>query len=85
MTTINNGYALDWNGHGSNLAINLKDLLQEQKFVDVTLVADGHMFKAHRLILSALSPYFQQMFGEMPANQQAFGNFFYFIDLIQRN
>lgn len=35
-------------------------LLEEDKFVDVTLVsAEGKIVKAHRLILSASSPYLE--------------------------
>lgn len=45
------------------------ELLEAKQLVDVTLVADGHMFSVHRLILSTLSPYFRKMFTQMPANQ----------------
>lgn len=79
MASIRDGYALSWDTYASNLTINFKDLLQQQKLVDVTLVADGHLFTAHRLILSALSPNFQQMFDQMPVTQQAFGKFLIFL------
>lgn len=81
MASINNNeYALSWKDYASNFSISLTDLLQQQRLVDVTLVADdGHLFDAHRLVLSALSPYFQQMFDRMPVNQQAFGKFSIFL------
>lgn len=59
--------------HATNLSSNLQDLLKQKQMVDVTLVADGVFVDAHRLVLSAVSPYFRQMFTQMPVNQQAFG------------
>jgi hypothetical protein len=41
-------------------------LLQNETFVDVTLAADGHAIKAHRMVLSACSPYFQHLFFDNP-------------------
>lgn len=74
-TTNDEYYPLSWNNYANNFNISLTQLLQQQKLIDVTLVADGHLFRAHRLVLSALSPYFEQMFAQMPVNQQAFGKF----------
>merc|ERR1712018_1116709 len=37
-------------------------LLEEESLVDVTLSADGQFIRAHRVILSACSPYFRQRF-----------------------
>lgn len=34
----------------NNFFISLMELLDAKQLVDVTLVADGHMFSAHRLI-----------------------------------
>lgn len=53
------GYTLSWDNHANNFPINLIDLLKRNEFVDVTLVADGHLFSAHRLVLSVMSPYFR--------------------------
>lgn len=66
-------YSLSWVDHASDFFLNLKDIFQRKECVDVTLVADGHMLSAHRLVLSALSPYFRQIFAQVPANQSAFG------------
>lgn len=69
---------LRWNEHSNNFSASFKELLEQRELIDVTLVADGHLFSAHRLVLSALSPYFRQMFIQMPANQQAFGKYLLF-------
>lgn len=66
---------LSWDYHADNFPISLMNMLKRKEFVDVTLVAGGHFFSAHRVVLSALSPYFQQMFTHIPSNQQAFGKF----------
>lgn len=78
MASSFEGYSLGWNDYATNFSISLTDLLKRKELVDVTLIADGHLFNAHRLVLSALSPYFQQIFAQMPTNQQAFGKFFIF-------
>lgn len=75
MSTINDdSHTFGWNDHANNFSISFGDLLQSKEMIDVKLVADGYLFDAHRLVLSALSPYFRQMFTQMPANnQQAYG------------
>lgn len=78
MASAEDEYTLIRNDHSSNLTINLKDLLEQKELIDVTLVTGRHMFRAHRLVLSAISTYFRQMFVQVPANQQAFGKFFVF-------
>lgn len=34
-------------------------LLHDESFVDVTLAVEGQLLKAHKMVLSACSPYFQ--------------------------
>ena len=50
----------------------MASLQLEKSLCDVTLQAtDGHQFDAHRLVLSASSPYFKAMFtGHMEESQQ---------------
>ncbi|XP_046439847.1 protein bric-a-brac 1-like isoform X2 [Daphnia pulex] len=57
---------LRWNNYQSNLTSVFDQLLQNETFVDVTLAADGHAIKAHRMVLSACSPYFQHLFFDNP-------------------
>lgn len=73
MTARGEKFMLHWKDQAYNLSAFFKDLLEHKELVDVTLVADGYLFSAHRLVLSSVSPYFRKMFSQMPANQQAFG------------
>ena len=52
-------YCLKWNNHRSTLFSVFDNLLEEESLVDVTLSADGEFIRAHRVILSACSPYFR--------------------------
>ncbi|XP_035777049.1 modifier of mdg4-like isoform X29 [Anopheles albimanus] len=65
-------FSLCWNNFNSNLSAGFHDSLVQGDLVDVTLAAEGHLVKAHRLILSVCSPYFRKMFMQMPVNQHAF-------------
>lgn len=77
MAPSNERYSVSWAQHANNFSDSFYDLLEQKQLVDVTLAADGHLFPAHRLVLSALSPYFHGMFAEMPVQQQAIGNLFF--------
>ncbi|XP_055304399.1 modifier of mdg4-like isoform X3 [Sitodiplosis mosellana] len=65
-------FSLCWNNYNTNLSTGFHESLLKGDLVDVTLAAEGHLVKAHRLVLSVCSPYFQKMFTQMPANQHAF-------------
>ena len=59
-------YCLRWNNHQHNLLSVFEDLLNHEAFVDVTIACDGLNLKAHKIVLSACSPYFQSMFYNTP-------------------
>lgn len=59
-------FCLRWNNYQSNLTNVFDQLLQSESFVDVTLACDGHSVKAHKMVLSACSPYFQALFFDNP-------------------
>jgi Cys2His2 zinc finger developmental/cell cycle regulator len=41
-------------------------LLHDESFVDVTLAVEGQLLRAHKMVLSACSPYFQALFVNHP-------------------
>ena len=55
-------FLLKWNNHRTNLVNVFEHLLQHENLVDVTLAVEGKFLKAHKIVLSACSPYFQTMF-----------------------
>lgn len=59
-------FCLRWNNYQTNLTNVFDQLLQSESFVDVTLACEGHSVKAHKMVLSACSPYFQSLFFDNP-------------------
>lgn len=59
-------FCLRWNNYQNNLTSCFDQLLQSQSFVDVTLACEGQSLKAHKVVLSACSPYFQSLLMENP-------------------
>lgn len=59
-------YCLRWNNHQSNLLSVFDQLLHDESFVDVTLAVEGQLLRAHKMVLSACSPYFQALFVNHP-------------------
>lgn len=60
-------YCLRWNNHRSNLLTVFDELLQNEAFTDVTLACEGgNPIKCHRMVLAACSPYFQNLFTDLP-------------------
>ncbi|XP_055311327.1 protein bric-a-brac 1 isoform X2 [Sitodiplosis mosellana] len=59
-------FCLRWNNYQSNLTNVFDQLLQNESFVDVTLACDGNSMKAHKMVLSACSPYFQSLLFDNP-------------------
>ncbi|VEN60848.1 unnamed protein product [Callosobruchus maculatus] len=59
-------FCLRWNNHQSNLLSVFDQLLHDESFVDVTLAVEGQLLRAHKMVLSACSPYFQSLFVNHP-------------------
>ncbi|XP_046803165.1 uncharacterized protein LOC111686739 isoform X2 [Lucilia cuprina] len=60
-------YCLRWNNHQSNLLGVFSQLLQDESLVDVTLAcSEGAPIRAHKVVLSACSSYFQSLFLDHP-------------------
>ncbi|XP_055716542.1 protein tramtrack, alpha isoform isoform X2 [Phlebotomus papatasi] len=59
-------FCLRWNNHQTNLLSVFDQLLHAETFTDVTLAVEGQYLKAHKMVLSACSPYFQALFVNHP-------------------
>ncbi|XP_043283633.1 protein abrupt isoform X2 [Venturia canescens] len=59
-------YALKWNDFQSSILSSFRHLLDEEDFVDVTLACDSSSFTAHKVVLSACSPYFRRLLKANP-------------------
>ena len=62
MTTADEKLCLQWNDFKENVNSAFADLRQDKEFTDVTLACeDGHQVEAHKLVLIASSPFFQNI------------------------
>lgn len=59
-------YSLRWNNHQNHILRAFDALLQTKTLVDVTLVCAETSIRAHKMVLSACSPFFQRVFSETP-------------------
>ncbi|XP_065368866.1 protein tramtrack, alpha isoform isoform X1 [Calliphora vicina] len=66
MKMASQRFCLRWNNHQSNLLSVFDQLLHAETFTDVTLAVDGQYLKAHKMVLSACSPYFNALFLNHP-------------------
>uniref|UniRef100_A0A0P5LPZ1 Zinc finger and BTB domain-containing protein n=1 Tax=Daphnia magna TaxID=35525 RepID=A0A0P5LPZ1_9CRUS len=66
MTTSQQLFRLHWKNHSPNFVTVFSQLLNTESLVDVTLACDGKQIQAHRVVLSACSNYFQELFVSHP-------------------
>lgn len=52
-------FCLRWNNHHPNLITVFSTLLQNDQMVDVTLISENREIHAHKIVLTACSPFFQ--------------------------
>ncbi|KAJ8921777.1 hypothetical protein NQ315_008403 [Exocentrus adspersus] len=57
-------YCLRWRYHHSNLQTMFSQLLEREAFCDVTLACEGRTIKAHKIVLSACSTYFEAILSQ---------------------
>jgi len=62
-------YCLRWKYHHSNLQAMFSQLLERESYCDVTLVCEGKTLKAHKVMLSACSTYFDTILSEHDENK----------------
>ena len=52
---------LTWDSHGKNASEAFSGLRNDEFFSDVTLACQDQQFKAHKVVLAACSPFFEQV------------------------
>jgi len=57
----NEKFCLRWNDFESNISVAFRELRDDKDFFDVTLACDDDQIQAHKVILSACSPFFRQI------------------------
>lgn len=60
-------FFLKWNDFQTNMVTSFRHLRDEKSFTDVTLACEGQTCKAHKMVLSACSPYFKSLLEENPS------------------
>uniref|UniRef100_A0AAG5D4B8 BTB domain-containing protein n=1 Tax=Anopheles atroparvus TaxID=41427 RepID=A0AAG5D4B8_ANOAO len=62
-------FCLRWHNHQASLLSSLPILLDQSHLTDVTLMAEGQKIKAHRVVLSACSTFFSELFRTLDGAQ----------------
>jgi len=62
----NEKFCLKWNEFESNVSTAFRELRDDKDFFDVTLACDGNQLEAHKVILSACSPFFRGVLKRNP-------------------
>ena len=59
-------FCLRWNDFESNISVAFRELREDKDFFDVTLACDDNQLSAHKVILSACSPFFRNILRRNP-------------------
>ena len=59
-------FCLRWNDFESNISVAFRELRDDKDFFDVTLACDDEQIQAHKVILSACSPFFRSILRKNP-------------------
>eukprot|EP00092_Neocalanus_flemingeri_P018881 GFUD01020449.1.p1 GENE.GFUD01020449.1~~GFUD01020449.1.p1 ORF type:complete len:280 (-),score=66.78 GFUD01020449.1:72-911(-) len=59
-------FCLRWNNFENNISIGFRELRDDKDFFDVTLACDDKQLQAHKVILSACSPFFRSVLKKNP-------------------
>lgn len=54
-------YHLRWQDYPHSVVTSFRHLKEDEDFVDVTLACNSQQFTAHKVVLSACSPYFKKL------------------------
>ena len=59
-------FCLRWNDFEKNISTAFRELRDDKDFFDVTLACDNNQIRAHKVILSACSPFFRSVLKKNP-------------------
>ncbi|XP_037072195.1 protein tramtrack, beta isoform-like [Pollicipes pollicipes] len=62
-------FCLKWDGFQGSVTSLFNSLRQQGELVDITLCCEGQRLRAHRMMLSACSPYFRELLKDLPCQQ----------------
>ncbi|XP_043221342.1 broad-complex core protein isoforms 1/2/3/4/5-like isoform X3 [Amphibalanus amphitrite] len=65
-------FCLRWNDYRSSVTAAFEGLRQDEELLDMTLCCEGKKIKAHRVMLSACSPFFRELLKENPCQHPVF-------------
>ncbi|XP_037076928.1 broad-complex core protein isoforms 1/2/3/4/5-like, partial [Pollicipes pollicipes] len=65
-------FCLKWNNFKNSVTSVFDNLRQDEELVDITLCCEGKKIKAHRMMLSACSPYFRDLLKDNPCQHPLF-------------
>ena len=63
---IGEKFCLRWNDFANNISTAFRELRDDKDFFDVTLACDDNQLQAHKVILSACSPFFRSVLKKNP-------------------
>ncbi|KAK9752440.1 BTB/POZ domain [Popillia japonica] len=64
-TTDDQQFCLRWNNFQANITSQFETLRDDEDFTDVTIACEGQRLQAHKVVLSACSPFFKELFKEL--------------------
>merc|ERR1719402_2213690 len=64
----NEKFCLRWNDFENNISSAFRELREDKDFFDVTLACDDQQIEAHKVVLSACSPFFRKVLKRNPHN-----------------
>merc|ERR1712215_574574 len=62
----NEKFCLRWNDFENNISLAFREIREEKDFFDCTLSCGSRQIQAHKLILSACSPFFKSILRQNP-------------------
>nr|XP_023024412.1 protein abrupt-like isoform X1 [Leptinotarsa decemlineata] len=61
-------FCLRWNNFQANITSQFETLRDDEDFTDVTIACEGQRLQGHKVVLSACSPFFKELFKTNPCS-----------------